>query len=120
MHGFPDNQHLYDALFPLPTRQHHVLSFDFLGWGTSDKPVGKVYDVASQRADLDAAVAHFGLQQVVPVLHDMAGPVGIDWVLDNPQRSRAQVQLIDAGYCVQLDQPVEVAAAVHGPLGTAQ
>lgn len=93
MHGFPDNQHLYDALIPALAREHHVVSFDFLGWGASDKPAGAVYDVASQRADLDAVVAHFGLQQVVPVLHDMSGPVGIDWVLDNPARSRALVLL---------------------------
>jgi pimeloyl-ACP methyl ester carboxylesterase len=93
MHGFPDNQHLYDALIPLLARSHHVLSFDFLGWGASDKPATALYDVASQRTDLDAVTAHFGLQQVVPVLHDMSGPVGIDWVLDNPQRSRALVLL---------------------------
>ena len=93
MHGFPDNQHLYDALIPLLARHHHVVSFDFLGWGASEKPPAALYDVASQRADLDAVVAHFGLQQVVPVVHDMSGPVGIDWVLDNPQRSRALVLL---------------------------
>jgi haloalkane dehalogenase len=93
MHGFPDNQHLYDALIPQLARKQHVLSFDFLGWGASDKPAGAVYDVASQRADLDAVVAHFALQRVVPVVHDMSGPVGIDWVLDNPQRSQALVLL---------------------------
>jgi haloalkane dehalogenase len=93
MHGFPDNQHLYDALIPLLAQRHHVVSFDFLGWGGSDKPARTVYDVASQRADLDAVVAHLALQQVVPVLHDMSGPVGIDWVLDNPQRNRALVLL---------------------------
>lgn len=93
MHGFPDNQHLYDALIPLLARRHHVVSFDFLGWGASDKPAGAVYDVASQRADLDAVVAHLALQQVVPVAHDLSGQVGIDWVLDHPQRSRALVLL---------------------------
>jgi pimeloyl-ACP methyl ester carboxylesterase len=93
MHGFPDNQHLYDALIPLLARSHHVLSFDFLGWGASDKPATALYDVASQRTDLDAVITHFDLQQVVPVLHDMSGPAGIDWVLDNPQRSRALVLL---------------------------
>lgn len=81
MHGFPDNQHLYDALIPLLARKHHVLSFDFLGWGASDKPAAALDDVASQRTDLDTVVAHFALQQVVPVLHDMSGPVGIDWAL---------------------------------------
>jgi pimeloyl-ACP methyl ester carboxylesterase len=38
MHGFPDNLHIYDRLVPaLHGRQ--VITFDFLGWGASDKPV---------------------------------------------------------------------------------
>jgi pimeloyl-ACP methyl ester carboxylesterase len=39
MHGFPDNLHLYDRVVPhlIPTRR--VVTFDFLGWGESDKPV---------------------------------------------------------------------------------
>lgn len=114
MHGFPDNQHLYDALIPLLAQRHHVVSFDFLGWGGSDKPPTAVYDVASQRADLDAVVAHFALQQVVPVLHDMSGPVGIDWVLDNPQRSRALVLLntyYNASPALQAPPAIEVFAS---------
>ncbi|WP_137733163.1 alpha/beta fold hydrolase [Pseudaquabacterium pictum] len=114
MHGFPDNQHLYDALIPLLAQRHHVVSFDFLGWGGSDKPATAVYDVASQRADLDAVVAHLALQQVVPVLHDMSGPVGIDWVLDNPQRSRALVLLntyYNASPALQAPPAIEVFAS---------
>jgi haloalkane dehalogenase len=93
MHGFPDNQHLYDLLIPQLAATHHVLSFDFLGWGDSDKPAGHVYDVASQRADLDAVVRHFALRAVVPVVHDLSGQVGIDWALDNPAQTSALVLL---------------------------
>lgn len=93
MHGFPDNQHLYDLLIPQLAATHHVLSFDFLGWGDSDKPAGHLYDVASQRADLEAVVRHFALRAVVPVLHDLSGQVGIDWALDNPAQTSALVLL---------------------------
>jgi haloalkane dehalogenase len=93
MHGFPDNQHLYDLLIPSLAQQHHVLSFDFLGWGASDKPMPHRYDVASQRADLDAVVQHFALRSVVLVVHDLSGHVGIDWALDNPARSAGLVLL---------------------------
>ena len=37
MHGFPDNHHLYDRLIP-HLEDRHVVTFDFLGWGESDKP----------------------------------------------------------------------------------
>jgi haloalkane dehalogenase len=93
MHGFPDNQHLYDAVIPSLAQRHHVLSFDFLGWGASDKPSGHVYNVASQRADLDALIEHFALASVVLVVHDLSGHVGIDWALDNEAKTAGLVLL---------------------------
>jgi haloalkane dehalogenase len=93
MHGFPDNQHLYDLLIPKLTAQYHVVSFDFLGWGVSDKPVPFIYNVASQRADLEAVVQQLSLGQVVLVLHDLSGQSGIDWALDNEAQTAALVLL---------------------------
>jgi haloalkane dehalogenase len=93
LHGFPDNQHLYDLLIPSLTPTHHVISFDFLGWGDSAKPAGHLYNVASQRADLDAVVKHFALQQVVIVVHDLSGHSGIDWALDNEAKTSGLVLL---------------------------
>ena len=93
MHGFPDNQHLYDLLIPELSQNYHLVSFDFLGWGASDKPLSHVYDVASQRADLEAVVKQLGLNQVVLVLHDLSGQSGIDWALDNEAQTAALVLL---------------------------
>jgi haloalkane dehalogenase len=93
MHGFPDNQHLYDLLIPKLAAQYHVVSFDFLGWGASDKPMPFIYNVASQRADLEAVVQQLGLGQVVLVLHDLSGQSGIDWALDNAAQTSALVLL---------------------------
>jgi haloalkane dehalogenase len=93
MHGFPDNGHLYDALVPQLSGQFHVITFDFLGWGQSEKPATHLYNVASQRADLDTVVAQLGLKSIVPVLHDLSGQVGIDWALDNEPQTAALVLL---------------------------
>jgi haloalkane dehalogenase len=93
MHGFPDNQHLYDLLIAKLSSRHHVLSFDFLGWGDSDKPPLHRYDVASQRADLDAVVRYFNLQSVLLVVHDLSGQAGIDWALDNEPHTAGLVLL---------------------------
>ena len=43
MHGFQDNLHLYDRLFPYLSPPRRVIAFDFLGWGASDKPAGYPY-----------------------------------------------------------------------------
>lgn len=93
MHGFPDNQHLYDLLVPKLAARYHIVTFDFLGWGASDKPADHLYDVASQRADLEAVVQQLGLQSVVLVLHDLSGQSGIDWALDNEVQIAARVLL---------------------------
>jgi haloalkane dehalogenase len=93
MHGFPDNQHLYDLIIPPLAKNFHVVSFDFLGWGDSDKPNPFLYNVASQRADLDAVVSALKLDSVVIVVHDLSGHVGIDWALDNEAKTQALVLL---------------------------
>lgn len=93
MHGFPDNQHLYDLLIPTLSPRFHIVSFDFLGWGTSEKPTEHRYDVASQRADLEAVIGQLGLGKVVLVLHDLSGQSGIDWALDHPDKTEALVLL---------------------------
>ena len=42
MHGFPDNSRIYNQLLPLLVGRH-VVAFDFLGWGASDKPMPPRY-----------------------------------------------------------------------------
>lgn len=93
MHGFPDNIHLYDRLAPRMARFAHVISFDFLGWGHSDKPDNVSYNIQQQIADLEAVIDYFGLQKVVLVVHDMAGPPAIDWALGNASRLQGLVLL---------------------------
>ena len=92
MHGFPDDLHLYDRLVP-ELAGRRVVSFDFLGWGASDKPGGYPYTAANQTGDLDAVVEHLGLDPVVLVAHDASGPPAINWALDHPERIAGLVLL---------------------------
>src|SRR5262249_8121533 len=95
LHGYPDSQHLYDAVAPLVRRERDVVTFDFLGWGASDKPPPSRYryDAAALRADLEAVLADVGYDRIVLVVHDASGWPGIDWALDNPERIAALVIL---------------------------
>ena len=92
MHGFPDDLHLYDRLVP-ELAGRHVVTFDFLGWGASDKPTGYPYTAANQTGDLDAVLDHLQLGPVVLVAHDASGPPAINWALDHPQRIAGLVLL---------------------------
>ena len=86
LHGFPDTSHLYDRLAPLLAGERRVVTFDFLGWGRSDKPSDHEYDAASLLADLDAVIAYLGAQTVMLVAHDISGFPVIDRALAHPAR----------------------------------
>jgi haloalkane dehalogenase len=92
MHGLPDDQHLYDRTLPFLAGRH-VVTFDFLGWGESDKPAGYPYTAHNQTGDLDAVITRLGLDEVVLVAHDASGPPAIDWALAHPARVAALVLL---------------------------
>jgi haloalkane dehalogenase len=98
MHGFPDNLHLYDRLFPYLSPPRRVVAFDFLGWGASDKPLDYPYTAANQVGDLDAVIAQLNLQHVILVAHDASGPPAIDWALDHGDRVAGLV-LLNTYYC---------------------
>ncbi len=111
MHGFPDNHHLYDRLVP-HLRDRHVVVFDFLGWGESDKPRDYDYTFANQEGDLDAVVSGLGLDRVVLVPHDASGPAAINWALDHPDRVAAMVAL-NTFYSVLPDAPPNPPEAIR-------
>jgi haloalkane dehalogenase len=98
MHGFPDTLHLYDRLLPWLITSRRVVTFDFLGWGASDKPSGYPYTAANQTLDLDAVIEQLKLEHVVLVAHDASGPPAIDWALAHAERVAALV-LLNTYYC---------------------
>jgi haloalkane dehalogenase len=87
LHGFPDNLHIYDELIPyLLAAKRRVVSFDFLGYGASDKPARPRYSFKQQQADLEAVLDAFRLDKVIPVGHDAGGCAAINFTLDHPDR----------------------------------
>ena len=87
MHGFPDNLHIYDRLIPyLVGAGRRVVTFDFLGYGASDKPAGTNYSFRQQLDDLEAVLEALDLEKIVPVGHDAGGPAAINFTLDHPDR----------------------------------
>ncbi|WP_159965069.1 alpha/beta fold hydrolase [Caballeronia terrestris] len=87
MHGFPDNLQIYDFLIPHRTEAgRHVVVFDFMGFGASDKPVSEKYGFRQQVEDLLSVANALGLDRIVPVAHDSSGPAAINIALDYARR----------------------------------
>lgn len=83
MHGFPDDSHIYDRLIGLIAPERHVVTFDFLGYGASDRSAAGA-EPASREDQLAAVIDTMGLEHPVLVAHDASGPVAIDYALDHP------------------------------------
>jgi haloalkane dehalogenase len=87
VHGFPDNCRIYeDVAARLSASGRRVITFDFLGFGRSDKPDGFPYDFSQQLADLTAVVDDLGPIEVIPVGHDAGGPAAINYAISNASR----------------------------------
>jgi haloalkane dehalogenase len=98
MHGFPDNLGIYDDLIPyLTSAGRRVVTFDFLGFGASDKPADAHYTFAQQLGDLEAVVEHLGLDQVVLVPHDSSGIVGVNFAIAHPEKT-AGLRILNSAF----------------------
>jgi pimeloyl-ACP methyl ester carboxylesterase len=98
MHGFPDNLHIWDDLVPyLIASGRRVVTFDFLGFGASDKPAGAAYSFKQQLGDLEAVVEGLGLGKIVPVAHDSSGFASINYALARPEGVDSVIML-DSAY----------------------
>jgi haloalkane dehalogenase len=99
MHGFPDNLHIWDDLIPyLVASGRRVVTFDFLGYGASDKLAGAAYSFAQQLGDLEAVVAALGLGKIVPVAHDSSGIASLNYALAHTAGVDSVIML-NSAYC---------------------
>jgi pimeloyl-ACP methyl ester carboxylesterase len=98
MHGFPDNLHIWDDLVPhLVAAGRRVVTFDFLGFGASDRLTDAGYSFEQQLGDLQAVVQALGLEKIVPVAHDSSGPAAVNYALAQ-REAVAEVVMLDSAY----------------------
>ncbi len=78
LHGYPSSSYDWRYAFELLSGRH-LIAFDFLGFGLSDKPRGHMYSLLAQ-ADLVEAIAarYSGREPVVLVAHDMGTSVATE------------------------------------------
>jgi pimeloyl-ACP methyl ester carboxylesterase len=75
LHGFPASSWDYSRVVPLLASRFRVLTFDFLGYGESDKGKGIVHSTALNADTVEALWAHFGVRETILVGHDIGTAV---------------------------------------------
>jgi len=87
LHGVPVSSYLYRKVVPeLASRGLHGVAFDFPGLGLAGRPEGFDYSWSGLASWTGAAIDALGIERCHLVVHDLGGPVGLEWAIRNPER----------------------------------
>ncbi|MEW1778396.1 alpha/beta hydrolase [Streptomyces sp. NPDC086777] len=85
LHGYPDDSTVYDKLIA-QLHPHRSVSFDFLGYGQSERVRNSPVADGQRLAETEAVIDQLGLGKVILVGHDAGGPVAVEYALAHPDR----------------------------------
>src|SRR5512132_3392504 len=87
MHGIPVSSFLYRKVLPLlAERGLRGVAFDLPGLGLAEKPEGFDYSWSGLGRWTGEAVGALGIDTCHLVLHDIGGPIALEWALRNQDR----------------------------------
>jgi pimeloyl-ACP methyl ester carboxylesterase len=86
LHGWPTSSYLWRGVMPPMAVANRVIAVDLPGFGGSDKPADAVYDFAFFRDAIDGFLESVNVGEHGLAVHDLGGPVGVDWALERPGR----------------------------------
>ena len=90
MHGIPVSSFLYRKVLPLlAERGLRGVAFDLPGLGLAEKPTDFDYTWSGLGRWTGEAIDALGLDRCHLVLHDIGGPVGMEWAVRNRDRIRS-------------------------------
>ena len=123
MHGIPVSSYLYRKVLPLlAERDLRGVAFDLPGLGLAEKPDEFDYSWSGLGAWTGTAIDALGIDRCHLVLHDIGGPIALEWALRNRDRVRSLTvldTLIDVGHFRRVWSMGLAAPPVIGPLWVA-
>jgi haloalkane dehalogenase len=86
-HGVPSSSFLYRKVNDeLAARGLHGIAFDFPGLGLADRPPGFDYSWSGLARWSGEAIDALGIDRCHLVVHDIGGPIGVEWAVRHPER----------------------------------
>jgi haloalkane dehalogenase len=123
MHGIPVSSFLYRKVLPLlAERGLRGVAFDLPGLGLAQKPRTFDYSWSGLGRWTGDAIDALGIDRCHLVLHDIGGPIGLEWALRNRDRVRTLTvldTLIDVDHFRRVWSMDLAAPPVIGPLWVA-
>jgi pimeloyl-ACP methyl ester carboxylesterase len=99
LHGSPDSSRDWDDLLAASGRFGRAVSFDFPGYGKSDKNAPQVETTDGAAAYIQGVLDKLGIKRAVLVVHDFGGTWGLQWAVKHT-RSLIGAVLIDTGVLI--------------------
>jgi haloalkane dehalogenase len=123
MHGIPVSSFLYRKVLPLlAERGMRGVAFDLPGLGLAEKPDSFDYSWSGLGRWTGEAIDALGIERCHLVLHDIGGPIGLEWALRNRERVKSLTvldTLIDVNHFSRVWSMDLAAPPVIGPLWVA-
>ena len=88
LHGWPTHSGLYRKIMPEVGAYRRTIAIDLPGFGASSKPTDVRYDFPFFQRIIDDVLAELEVDRVGLVVHDLGGPVGLRWAVENRERVR--------------------------------
>jgi pimeloyl-ACP methyl ester carboxylesterase len=123
LHGFPSSSHDWAKVAPVLAERRSLLMPDFLGFGSSEKPVEHDYSLREQADLVEALWAREGIERTALVVHDYAVSVAQELLARRAEGTLAvdleSVHLLNGGLFPELHRPQPMQTALldpeHGP-----
>lgn len=91
VHGTPTWSFLYRHLVKGLSDSYRCIVPDHIGFGLSDKPEDWSYRPPDHAQNLRALIEHLGLHDIVLVVHDFGGSIGLSYAIEQPDNVRGIV-----------------------------
>ena len=88
LHGWPTSSYLWRKVIKPLSKEHYIIAPDLAGFGLSDKPLNVSYNVEYHSTILNEFLNKLDVGKVDLVVHDLGGPIGLSWALQNRERIR--------------------------------
>ena len=118
VHGMPTWSFLYRRIIQQLRSSYRCIALDHLGFGLSGPSRSNGYKPADHARNLAALIERLELRDVVLVVHDFGGPIGLSYAVDHPENV-AGVALFNTWLWSLEEYPEAQQASklIHGPLG---
>ena len=97
IHGFPTSSFDWKAVVELLSAQFRCISFDFLGFGLSDKPEAYSYSLFQQTDLIEALAEELGFKEAHVLSHDMGTSAHTE-LLRREQEGRSRLAIVTSTF----------------------